>query len=83
MLRAESPEKPALNARIRLMAIDIGQAVFERQQQVVIARRDQTATPGMIGVPTTIASGPGHMLTMEAPGWSKAILHRHPGAAAN
>ena len=107
MLGDESPEKPALNARIRDMAKAVGQDVFERQQHAVMTRRDQSATLGTISVPTTIASGTddriidpqrahemanaipgarhdiapgfGHMLTMEAPAWSTAILQRYLG----
>ena len=107
MLGYESPDKPELNARIRKMAIEVGQDTFERQQHAVMTRRDQTATLAAITVPTTIASGTddriidpqrshemataiagarheiapgfGHMLTMEAPVWSTAILQRHLG----
>lgn len=109
MLGADGPNTPELQARIRQMAIEVGQAAFERQQNAVITRRDQSELLGDITVPTTIASGTddriidplrshemaasipgarheiapglGHMLTMEAPTWSTAILRRHLDAA--
>ena len=99
-----------LESRIRKMAMEVGTDAFERQQQAVIARRDQTKRLGAIDVPTTIASGTddriidparshemaaaipgarheiaeglGHMLSMEAPAWSAAILRRHLDLAA-
>ena len=105
MLGEAGQKSEALSSRIRRMAADIGLEGFERQQQAIIARRDQRDALTGIAVPTTIVSGTndqiidparshemaaaipgavhdvgeglGHMLTMEAPTWTNAILRRH------